>query len=270
MRKFLKYLRIGAICVWRVIFEYFQWILPCSRHPERKSVEYRYRKGRALVVFVLRHMHIDMSGVDMKNLLVDHPTVYVSNHQSALDPLILIALSPRPVSFIAKKEARKIPVAGRFILAIDGIFLDRDDAFQAVRCFRIAKQRMEEKGISYCLFPEGTRQRDPYSGAVLPFRAGALKLAYVVKCPIVVYAQFGSLHTFDASKGKGRLLQIRYIDELPYEEYQVHKTPELADKIHDDLASVLPELVEVDREYFAQKKNRIRPMKWWRFLPEAK
>ena len=270
MRKLLKYIRIGLLCLPRVFFEYFQWILPCSRHPERKSVEYRYRKARSLVVFLLRHMHIDMAEVDIPSLESDRPCVYCANHLSALDPLVLIALSPRPVSFIAKMEAKKIPIAGRFITAIDGLFLDRDDAFQAVRVFKTAKVKMLQNGYSYCIFPEGTRNKNPYDGKVLPFHPGSLKLAYMAKSPIILFAHFGVFHTFDTSKGKGRLLQVQKLKELEYPSFQEIKTVELADLLQEEIANVIPTLVEKDRAYFDAKKNKDKPVKWWKNLPVTK
>ena len=121
MRKFLKYARIGIIAIWRVIWDYFTWILPYSRHPERYPMEQRYAKARSLVIYILRKMKFDLSIYDKDVLGTDVPCLYIGDHVSALDPLALIALSRRPISFIAKKEVEKTIAVGRFIKAIDGV-----------------------------------------------------------------------------------------------------------------------------------------------------
>jgi len=267
MRKFGKYLRIGILCGWRVIFEYFQWILPCSRNPKKKPLSYRYAKARSLVVFLLRHMNIDFVNVDVSSFQSDRPVLHVCNHQSAIDPLMYIAMSPRPVSFISKKENAKIIVAGRLIKAIDGVFIDREDPRQAIRAFREAKANMEASGVSYCIFPEGTRQRDVYSGIVQDFKPGSLKLAYMTKAPILVSVQFGSIHAFDRSSGKGRYFHIELLHTYEYEDYKDLTTVELSRASRELIQKRLPEITQEDRAYFAAKKNKQKPMKWWKNVP---
>ena len=262
MISFLKYARIGLICIWRVIFDYFAWILPYSRHPEKYPLEKRYRKARSLILYLLRHYRYELRLINPEILTTDKPVVYVANHLSALDPLMLIALSPRPVSFIAKKEAKKIPAAGRLITAIDGLFLDRDDPFQAVKLFRQAVKNMEETGISYGIFPEGTRNKDPYSARTLEFHPGALKLAYKAKCPIRLYAQFGSFHAMDNVAGRSHLWTIRGVKSIEYENYQDVKSVLLATHLRSQIEEYLPSLVQEDKKYYDTKQQKHRPSKW--------
>ena len=265
MRKFLKYLRIGFLCGWRVVFEYFQWILPCSRHPERKPIAYRYGKARRLVTFLLSHMGFDLKLGDTSPLIREQACLYVCNHLSALDPLLLVALSPTPVSFISKKENRKIIIAGRLIAAIGGIFIDREDPFQTMREFKVAVAGIRN-GVSYCIFPEGTRQRDPYSAKTLPFHPGSLKLAFLAKCPVVSCVGFGSFHAFDATKGLVHRWDFSCLKEYDNKDYAPMKTVGLCDDIQAAIDARLPALVEADRAYEAHKKKD-KPAKWWKNLP---
>lgn len=262
MRKYWKLLRLVLLLAPRIVFDYFTWMLPYSSHPEKTPLEKRYAKGRSLVLHVLKHCRFDVrrSGVIVR----DGAQLYCSNHVSAIDPLLLIALSEKPVSFIAKMQARKLPFAGRFIRAIDGLFLDREDPFQAVKVFRLAKKKMEEEGLSYAIFPEGTRQKQPYEGKPLPLHPGSFKLAQMAKCPITLYAQFGSFHFSDEAKGRRFLLTMKELRRFKTEEVLLLKTTDLARVSEELLSSALPELVASDRAYFEDGSNKLKAPKWWK------
>ena len=47
------------------------------------------------------------------------PVLIVTNHSSVLDPPIVGAVTPRPLSFMAKAELFRIPLFGRFIRALN-------------------------------------------------------------------------------------------------------------------------------------------------------
>ncbi len=49
----------------------------------------------------------------------------VSNHASYLDSLVLAALLPTPVSFVAKAELQKNPVMHFYLRRLDTEFVDR-------------------------------------------------------------------------------------------------------------------------------------------------
>lgn len=266
MRKIGKILRLGLICIWRVLWEYFTWMIPYSRHPERYPIEKRYAKARSLVIFILKHMRFEIHSENVELLKTEKPVLFVANHVAAVDPLVLIALSSRPVSFIAKQEVEGYPAVGRFIRAIDGLFLDRKDPFQAVRLFKVAKANMEKEGLSYCIFPEGTRIQDRYSGSTLPFHPGSLKIAFMTQSPIVTYAQFGSFHVLDKKGGRSHPVSLRLLSRHEYEEFASLKTTGLAPMLREEITEQLPSLVQRDVEYYGEGKNKKRPSKWWKPL----
>ena len=261
VRKYWKLLRLVLLSAPRLLFDYFTWILPYSNHPEKVPLEKRYAKGRSLVLHILKHCRFDVhrSGTIVR----EGVQLYCSNHVSAIDPLLLIALSEKPVSFIAKLEARKLPFAGRFIRAIDGLFLDREDPFQAVKVFRAAKKKMEEESLSYAVFPEGTREKKPYEGKPLPLHPGSFKLAQMAKCPITVYAQFGSFHFSDETKGRRFLITLKELRRYDTADVLALKTTDLAEQTEAMFASALPELIALDRSYFEQGSNKLKAPKWW-------
>lgn len=264
MRKAWRRIRIFFLAIWRVVFDYFAWILPYSRHPERYPLQQRYDKGRALVRFVLKKLHLNIQVEGLEDLVPKEPCLYVANHVGALDPLIHIAISPKPVAFVAKREAMKIPVVGRFIRAIDGVFLDRNDAFQAVRVFRQAVNMMHQDGVSFVIFPEGTRQKDPYSGKANEFHPGSFKIAAMAKCPVAVYAQFGSFHAFSNEKGKNHLVQMHYLRRFEVEEVESLRSVILSSQSLMLIDEAYSHLAMTDKSYIANGKTKDKCPKWWK------
>ena len=272
MAKLLKYLRIFFLAAPRLVFDYFHFILPMSRHPERYSLVKRYNAVRACIVRVLSHLRLDIRGTELKHTR-EKPSVYVCNHVGALDPLIFIATSIEPVTFVGKKEARSIPIVGRMIGILDGVFLDREDPFQAVRCFQTVKKRMAE-GWSYCIFPEGTREKGEQLGHPLPFHPGSFKIGYMAKSDIVLTAGFGTFHAFSSEWGnRSNLVQIRVVETIPYDSYKDRKTVELASYAEEKLALPILTLVQEDKSYIRAGQNKGKCPKWWKkitYLEEEK
>ena len=263
MRKTWRKIRIFLLCFWRVVFDYFAWILPYSRHPERYPLQQRYDRGRALVLFVLRKLKLNVNVDGLSELTPQEPCLFIANHVGALDPLIHIAISTRPVAFVAKIEAKKIPVVGRFIRAIDGVFLDRNDPFQAVRVFREAVNFMRKDGASFVIFPEGTRQKNPYGGKANEFHPGSFKIAEMAKCPVYLYAQFGSFHAFGGQKGRSHLVQLRFLKRFDPSDVASLRSVNLSNQSLMIIDETYPRLVQADKNYESGGKTKDKAPKWW-------
>lgn len=115
--------------------------------------------------------NITVSGVE--NIPQDQPVLFISNHQSNLDFILLLAKINVPVGFIAKVELEKIPLLRDWMRVIDCLFMDRDDMRQQVKTI-VEGINILKKGKSLIVFPEGTRTRD---GNMMEFKAGTFKLA---------------------------------------------------------------------------------------------
>jgi 1-acyl-sn-glycerol-3-phosphate acyltransferase len=94
----------------------------------------------------------------------DSRVLYVSNHLSYLDILVLSSLLP--TSFVAKKEVRDWPFFGLLARLQKTVFIDRSRA--AARKAGGQVQKGLEDGCALVLFPEGTSSD---GRNVLPFRS---------------------------------------------------------------------------------------------------
>lgn len=131
------------------------------------------------VPMALAGVRINVTGED--RLWSHRPSVFVVNHQSALDIVVMGSLLKRDFTIVAKKEARLDPRAMVGSLLIDPAYIDRSNSEQARATLDALVERIQG-GTSLLIFPEGTRQPTPVLG---PFRKGAFHLAVQAGVPIV-------------------------------------------------------------------------------------
>ena len=116
-----------------------------------------------------------------ENLWAQRPAIFIFNHQSKLDLLLMANLVRRGLTGVAKKEVAKLPGLGAFMRMADVAFVERgnrqanDETLQPV-------VEMLRKGRSLAMAPEGTRSLSPRLG---PFRKGAFHLAMQAGVPLV-------------------------------------------------------------------------------------
>lgn len=126
--------------------------------------------------------------------------IFMSNHESQLDPPFLVATLPLAAVYIAKQELKYVPFVGWAAWAADVIFIDRGDRERAIRSIHDAARQIRE-GKNVVIFPEGTRSR---TGGMLPFKKGGFALAQDAGVPIVPMATVGGFHVLPSGSMKIR------------------------------------------------------------------
>jgi 1-acyl-sn-glycerol-3-phosphate acyltransferase len=116
------------------------------------------------------------------------PIVFVANHASYLDPLLVIAALPRDCAFAVKREAMSWPVLGTIFRRLKHVPIERFDPRESAASAERLRRALEE-GRSLFFFPEGTFAK---AAGLLPFRLGAFKLAADAGRPIVPVALLGT------------------------------------------------------------------------------
>ncbi|PYI08902.1 putative 1-acylglycerol-3-phosphate acyltransferase [Aspergillus sclerotiicarbonarius CBS 121057] len=116
--------------------------------------------------------------------LTTRPAVFIGNHQSELDVLMLGTIFPPYCSVTAKKSLRHIPFLGWFMALSRTVFIDRANRETAVKAFDSAADEMRNHRQSVFIFAEGTRSYSD-SPELLPFKKGAFHLAVKAGVPIV-------------------------------------------------------------------------------------
>ncbi|OBA19071.1 1-acylglycerol-3-phosphate O [Metschnikowia bicuspidata var. bicuspidata NRRL YB-4993] len=119
--------------------------------------------------------------------LLQNPSVVVSNHQSALDILILGRLFQPGFTVTAKNSLKYVPFLGWFMLASKTFFLDRSKSEKARKVLGNALSVLKIQKRSIFMFPEGTRSAAKKL-ELLPFKKGAFHLAKQGRIPVTPVA----------------------------------------------------------------------------------
>jgi 1-acyl-sn-glycerol-3-phosphate acyltransferase len=115
------------------------------------------------------------------------PVIFMSNHESNLDPPVLISAIPIPAVFLAKKEVMWMAPVGWAAMMAGTIFIDRSNRERAISSLHRAAAQIRG-GKSVVLFPEGTRTR---TGKLGPFKKGGFVMAAEAGVQIVPLATVG-------------------------------------------------------------------------------
>ena len=110
----------------------------------------------------------------------------VCNHVSFVDPILLMAASPRPIRFIMDQQIFKMPVLGWFFRLAKAIPIasQREDPGTYALAFERARAVLAD-GELLCIFPEGAITRD---GRLGEFKGGVMKLLETNPVPVVPLA----------------------------------------------------------------------------------
>ena len=186
IRGLFGFIALGLILIIELPVHFVTWLI--GKFDEKKclSIRYAYVRVSATIIWAVAGGSLTVKGLE--NVPKGRPVLFVSNHRSIFDILILIKVLKEPVGFIAKKELGKTPL----YLIMKGfrcLFLDREDPREGLKTVLTAIGYMKQ-GQSMAIFPEGTRNKT--EGTMLPFHAGSFKIATKAQCPVVPVTIVGS------------------------------------------------------------------------------
>ena len=156
-------------------------VLPCGKESKRKMLHKAIHKSIGLYFLITAKRRISIENLCHETF--DKPAIIICNHQSFLDILILLSISPKLV-IVTKSWVWNSPVFGLFIRYAG--FIHSTDGFDS-----ILEQSREtiRQGCSIIIFPEGTRSADGRTGR---FHHGAFSLAQELDIDIVLAVIHGA------------------------------------------------------------------------------
>jgi 1-acyl-sn-glycerol-3-phosphate acyltransferase len=140
----------------------------------------------AKILLLICNTKVEIIGKE--NILRGKPQIFMANHQSDFDILIVLAHIPGQFRWLVKKELFHIPVFGAAMKSAGYIEIDRNNREKAMQSLDQAALSIRE-GKSIMAFPEGTRSR---LGEIKPFKQGTFYLAIKSGVPIVPISIIGS------------------------------------------------------------------------------
>ncbi len=107
--------------------------------------------------------------------------MWVANHTSMIDIMLLLKVSSTPFVFVGKKELVKMPLFGYFYKRVC-IMVDRSSPRSRRNVYVRAQKRLDT-GLGIGIYPEGLVPHP--SVHLAPFKDGAFRLAIQYQIPIV-------------------------------------------------------------------------------------
>ena len=144
------------------------------------------------LLFTLAGCRVDVVGLD--NLRDVEQAVYVANHASFVDPVLIMSVLPVELRFAAKARLATYPFLGTAIRKAGHITIEKKDLSQQIEGASAVLAPLQA-GESLFVFPEGTFVA---AQGLLPFRLGAFRAAVDTGCPIVPVAIRGTRRLFPA------------------------------------------------------------------------
>lgn len=124
---------------------------------------------------------LDLRVKGREHLWSHRPAIFVFNHQSQADAVIMAKLLRQDFTGVAKKELEKHPLGGPMFRSVGAVFIDRSNRDKALEALKPVIDTLKS-GVSLVIAPEGTRSETEKLG---PFKKGAFHMAIQAKVPIV-------------------------------------------------------------------------------------
>ena len=131
------------------------------------------------VPLAMAGVRVDLHGLE--HLEAPGPKLFLFNHVSTIDLLLLGAYAPPAPCVAYKREFRRIPGIGWALIALGMIEVDRSDADRAIESLSHAGERLQAEGLTLMMAPEGTRSR---KGGLQQFKKGPFHVAIATRAPI--------------------------------------------------------------------------------------
>jgi 1-acyl-sn-glycerol-3-phosphate acyltransferase len=181
------------------------------------------------VNLMISRTEVKIRGLD--NVAGDGPKIFMANHQSIYDILVLAGYLPVQFRWLAKKELFRIPFMGWHMSRGGYIKIDRTSTRRAAESIIEAGRKIRE-GTSVVIFPEGTRSPD---GSLQPFKPGGFSIALAAGVPIIPIGIYGSKDII--TKGSLRvnrgMIGIAVGKPIPVSSYKRKEKKRLMEKVRE-------------------------------------
>ena len=164
--------------------------------------------------------------------------MFIANHTSMLDIMLILRCTRNPFVFVGKKELVRIPIFGFFYKRLC-IMVDRDSHRSRTGVYIRAQKRLST-GLSIGIFPEGGVPEE--SITLDAFKDGAFNLAISHQIPIVPMVFLDCKRRFPFSIDRGGPGRLRAFI-LPFHE-TAHLGPEDAEHLKQDIRQTMLDVLE--------------------------
>lgn len=128
-----------------------------------------------------------------ENVPKNQPVLYIPNHRSYFDILLIYSRVPGLTGFVAKDSLLKFYLLRDWMKKLHCLFLNRENPREGLKTILQGIENINH-GISMCIFPEGTRNN---VDDMMPFKEGSLKMAEKTGCLVIPVALTNTAEIFE-------------------------------------------------------------------------
>ena len=158
---------------------------------------YMFNKHNKIIRKIWGQIQIKLLGIKLKieGEIDKNANMIILNHQSLVDIIVLEALHPKNISWVAKKEIANLFWFGHILKAPEMIIVERESKTSLIKLLKESKEKFEQNR-PIAIFPEGTRT----SGKKLhKFKAGAKLIANKYNFKVQPIVLIGTRNILDST-----------------------------------------------------------------------
>src|SRR3990172_2827953 len=216
------------------------------------NVEWLYFVGVGAAKLALRLGGVRVRAKGLENIPAE-VCVFVANHTSNADPPAVVGAIPRRVALLGKKEVFRVPIMARALRLASFVSVDRSNREAAIASVERALVELK-KGVSFLVFPEGTRSPD---ARLRPFKKGTFVMAIRSGVPVVPISVVGAhriMRKGEFALQPGEIL-VKFHPPVDTRTYSLDEKEDLIAHVHAIVAAGLPD----DQKPLPEKKETWAP-----------
>ena len=208
----------------------------CEYDKDSRFYRFLLYSTTAIAVFICR-IKIQVTGLE--KVPEDRRVLLISNHRSNFDPIVTWHLLKKyDLAYISKASNFKIPIWGRIVRRCCFMAINREDPRKAIITIKKAAELLKKDEVSIGIYPEGTRSKDC---TLLPFKAGAFKIAQAAVVPVVVMTVQGTEKIHKNVPWRITEVKIDILETIPEEEVKALHSTELSGRVRAVIEQKLEE-----------------------------
>jgi putative phosphoserine phosphatase/1-acylglycerol-3-phosphate O-acyltransferase len=200
------------------------------------------RKAVNVVTTVAPEVALGLAGVDLRvtgeeHLWSDRPAVFVFNHQSSFDVIVISRLLQRDFTAVAKAELAHDPRFAPLAALAGVVYVDRGNRSQSRAALAPVVEKLRS-GISLAMAPEGTRSATPTPG---PFKKGAFHIAVQAEVPVVpvVIRNAGDIMWRASLVARPGTVDVAVLEPVPTVGLGPDEVDDLCDRVRQQFVATL-------------------------------
>lgn len=184
--------------------------------------------------------------VEHEERMSTRPAIFISNHQTELDVLMLGRMFPKHTSVTSKKELKYMPFLGQFMTLSGTVFIDRANRKNAVASFDTAVRQIKDEKQNVWIFPEGTRSAFAEAD-LLNFKKGCFHLAIQAGVPIVpiVVGNYSHVFSWKRKHLEPGVIPIKVLEPIETKDLTAADVDRLVVEVRNNMLKTIKEMSQI-------------------------